>query len=126
MNDPVATFSPTRPAKNERPFTTASPESAEEMTDNRVETTRRSNTTVTRSDGGLIAPSMRVDRRTASWAARSASSPAKPRATLNPVPVWLSVPSPAMADADRKAEVRRVNARMPVVEARATSIRSSP
>ena len=44
---------------------------------------------------------------------------------LNPVPVCVSAPSPAMASTDRKALVRRRNDEMPVVEASATSTRLS-
>ena len=44
---------------------------------------------------------------------------------LNPVPVWVSAPSPAMASTDRKAFVRLRNDEIPVVEASATSTRLS-
>ena len=44
---------------------------------------------------------------------------------LNPVPVWVSAPSPAMASTDRKALVRLRNDEIPVVEASATSTRLS-
>ena len=126
MTEGAATASPTRPAKNERPFTTASPERAEETTDSSVEATRGSKTTVQRPDRALPAPSMRTARSTASAAALSGSRSAAARPTLKPLPVWVSAPSPAMADTERKAEVRRVAARMPVVEASATSTLPSP
>ena len=119
-------LSPSRPAKNDLPFTTASPDIAEEMTDNSVDTTRGSNTTVQRPDFALVAPNIRTARSTASWAATSGSSEPGPRPTLKPPPVWLSAPSPAIADTERKAEVRLVNAVMPVVDASATSTLPSP
>ena len=51
-----------RPAKKERPFTTASPDSAEATTASRVETTRGSNTTVQCAERAFWAPSIRVAR----------------------------------------------------------------
>ena len=51
-----------RPAKNERPLATASPDRAEETTDRSVVATRRSKTTVERPEGPLVAPSMRTAR----------------------------------------------------------------
>ncbi len=106
-------------------MTTASPERAEATTERRVETTRGSNTTVHRPDFAFWAPSKRVERRTASAMASSGSSAAGDRPTLNPVPVWESAPSPAMASTETKAVVRRVDERIPVVEARAISTRAS-
>ncbi len=114
-----------RPAKSERPFTTASPESADATTASRVETTRGSNTTVQCADCAFCAPSIRVARPTASSIASSGTSSPGARPTLNPVPVWVSAPSPAMASTERKALVRRRNDEMPVVEASATSTRLS-
>lgn len=114
-----------RPAKKERPFTTASPESADATTASSVETTRGSKTTVQCADGTFRAPSMRVARSTASSVASSGSSSPGPRPMLNPVPVWVSAPSPAMASTDRKALVRLRNDEIPVVEASATSTRLS-
>ena len=67
------------------------------MTESRVETTRGSKTTVQRPERALVAPSIRVARSTASPAARRGRASPGPRPTLNPVPVWLSAPSPAMA-----------------------------
>ena len=68
---------------------------------------------------------MRVARSTASSIASSGTSSPGPRPTLNPVPVWLSAPSPAMASTDRKAFVRRRDDEIPVVVASATSTRLS-
>ena len=121
----MATVSPIRPAKKERPFTTASPERAEDTTESSVETTRGSNTTVQRPDLAFCAPSNRVARKTASLMASSGSRTTGDRPTLKPVPVCESAPSPAMASTERNAVVRRALERMPVVEARATSTRSS-
>ena len=80
---------------------TASPDRAEETTDRSVVATRRSNTTVGRPDGPLVAPSIRTARVTASAVALSGSSPSKPRPTLKPLPVWLASPSPAMTPTER-------------------------
>jgi len=118
-------LSPSRPAKNDLPFTTASPDIAEEMTDNSVDTTRGSNTTVQRPDFALVAPNIRTARSTASWAATSGSSepgPADAEATTGLAVCALA----AIADTERKAEVRLVNAVMPVVDASATSTLPSP
>ena len=101
------TCSPIRPAKNERPLATASPDRAPEITDSRVVAARRSNTTVRRPEDPLVAPSMRTARSTASAMARSGSSPSNPRPTEYPPPVWLPSPSPAMTPTDRKPEVFR-------------------
>ena len=91
-----------------------------------METTRGSKTTVQCAERAFCAPSIRVARRTASSIASSGSSSPGPRPTLNPTPVWLSAPSPAMASTERKALVRRRYDEMPVVEASATSTRLSP
>ena len=58
----LATDSPIRPAKNDRPLTTASPDRADAITESRVETTRGSKTTVYRPDWAFWAPSRRVAR----------------------------------------------------------------
>ncbi len=55
-----------RSAKNERPLTTASPESAEEITPSSVDTTRGSKTTVQWVERVFWAPSIRTARSTAS------------------------------------------------------------
>ena len=125
MTPPVAIVSPMRPAKKERPLTTASPERADAITANNVDTTRGSKTTVQCAERAFCAPSIRVARRTASSIASSGTSSPGPRPTLNPVPVCVSAPSPAMASTDRKAFVRRRDDEMPVVEASATSTRLS-
>src|ERR1035441_3557731 len=62
----LATDSPIRPAKNDRPLTTASPDRADAITESRVETTRGSKTTVYRPDWAFWAPSRRVARWTPS------------------------------------------------------------
>ena len=121
----MATDSPIRPAKNDRPLTTASPDRADAITESRVETTRGSKTTVYRPDWAFWAPSRRVARWTASPMASSGSRSAGARPTLKPVPVCVSAPSPAMASTETKAVVRRAEDRIPVVEASAISARSS-
>ena len=68
---------------------------------------------------------MRVARRTASSIASSGTRSLGPRPMLNPEPVCVSAPSPAMASTDKKALVRRRDETMPVVEANATSTRLS-
>ena len=122
---PVAIVSPMRPAKNDRPLTTASPDRAEAMTQSRVDTTRGSKTTVQWAERAFCAPSMRVARSTASSIASSGTSSDGPRPTLNPPPVCVSAPSPTMASTEREALVRRRQEEMPVVEASATSTRLS-
>ena len=57
--------------------------------------------------------------------ASSGTSSPGPRPTLNPLPVWVSAPSPVMASTDKKAFVRLRYDEMPVVEASATSTRLS-
>ena len=121
-----ATSSPIRPAKIDRPFVTASPDSAEEMIDSNVDVTRESSTTTQRPDLTLLAPIMRVARSMASVAASSESTSPGPRPALNPTPVWLSAPSPAMADTDRLQIVRRAVAVIPVEVAMAASAAMSP
>ncbi len=96
------------------------------MTESSVETTRGSKTTVQRPDRALPAPTIRTARVIASAAARSGSRPAAARPTEKPLPVWESAPSPAIAETDRNAEVRRVAARIPAVDASATSTLPSP
>ncbi len=114
-----------RPAKKERPFTTASPDSAEATTPSKVETTRGSKTTVQCAERAFCAPSIRMARWTASSIASAGTSSPGPRPTLKPVPVWVSLPSPAMASTERKAFVRCRTEEMPVVETSATSTRLS-
>ena len=74
--------------------------------DNRVAAIRRSNTTVRPARGPLVAPEQR-DRpgRPRPWSPRSGSRPPNPRPTLNPPPVWLASPSPAMTPTDMYPEV---------------------
>ena len=95
------------------------------MTASSVDTTRGSNTTVqcgrarlrrTEHAGGA---QHRVVH--ASLGTRSPG----PRPTVNPLPVWVSSASPAMASTARKAVVRLRYDEMPVVEASATSTRLS-
>jgi len=66
--------------------------------DRRVETTRGSKTTVQRPEAAFSAPSMRVDRSTASSAARSGSRSDGPRPTLNPEPSGCRTPRRRMAE----------------------------
>jgi hypothetical protein len=77
----LATDSPMRPAKKERPLTTASPDRADETTESRVDTTRGSKTTVQRPECAFWAPSNRVARLTASCMASSGSRSAGARPT---------------------------------------------
>ncbi len=114
-----------RPAKKDRPLTTASPDSADDTMPSNVDTTRGSKTTVQRPEGGFCAPSIRVARRTASSIASSGTNSPGPRPTLKPVPVCVSSPVPTMASTERKADVRLRDDEMPVVEASATSVRLS-
>ncbi len=66
-----------------------------------VAAVRGSKTAVHFMDEGLTAPSMRVARVMASWAARSMSSSPGARPALSPHPVWSSLPSLAMASTER-------------------------
>ena len=115
-----------RSAKNERPLVTASPESVDDTTASTVEVTRGSSTTAHRPERALVAPSIRVQRSTASVTALSRSSPPGPRAAENPTPVWLSASSPAMVSTARLHTVRLAVAVIPVELATAASAAMSP
>ena len=115
-----------RPAKKERPLTTASPDRAEAITAKqcghhpRVEdhgAARRAHLLRPEHAGG---PEDGIVHRLVGHEFGRAHG-----RQLNPVPVCESAPSPAMASTDKKAFVRRRDDEMPVVEASATSTRLS-
>ncbi len=87
-----ATLSPSRPAKSERPFCTASAVSAAESTPKKAAATNGSSTTVAFIDGQRRAPSRRHARAAASapQAGPSRSSSARPTAYETPVSTWPS------------------------------------
>ncbi len=91
----LATTSPSRSLNRLRPLATASPLSVLEMTPRNIAVTYGSSTTVTRFDDGLTAPSSRVARSAASFAAFARSNWSGERPTLNPNPVCVSSPSSA-------------------------------
>ncbi len=70
----TATDCPSRPANSDRPLMADSALSVDESTPRNEAVTRGSNTTVSRRDAGLRAPSMRVARSAASVAAWATSS----------------------------------------------------
>ena len=69
--------------------------------------TSGSRTTGSRRDAGWRAPSSRADRSAASRAAAATSRSANVRPTEKPYPVWVSSPSPAIANDATEHTVRR-------------------
>ncbi len=104
----------------------ASPESAPPRSASNDRVTIGSSTTGNRPDGIGFAPSSRTARSAASRAASCASISPKLRPAENPLPVWVSVPSPAIANAEHDAVVRRVDASTPSEFATAASTAASP
>ena len=105
---------------------TDSPDSAEETTARIVAVTRGSKTIAQCVEPGLVAPSIRVARRTASSAVAATSRPSTPRAAVLAYPVW-SRPWPFAIAAIESHDIdRRALERMPVVEASADSTTASP
>ncbi len=105
---------------------TASPESAEDTTDSRVVAIRRSNTTVDRPDGPLVAPSSRTARVTASPMARVGVEPVEAPADAEAATGLAGVP---LAGDDAHRQVARrlpLDERMPVVDTSADSDATSP
>ena len=85
-----AIASPTRSAKGERPFSTASPLSIPPTSPSTVAVIRGSSTSVSRCVAGLVEPSRRVERSTASSAASSIDRSVTSRPTDSPPAICVS------------------------------------
>ncbi len=126
VNNSEPTCWPTIVANSERCFSTASAESAPAKTPRNDMAANWSRTIGTFAVGGLVAPSMRTARCTASSAIASHPSSSTPRPIVNEKPVCVSSPSTARETATHQASVRAYSACTPLVDAIATRETASP